>query len=95
MLSSAVSLGVGVFIGGALEASAGRSVRSMEQRMDRLGKAVRQTGARVGRYEKEHRTLGRQLHLTGDATGRLTAKHDKLGRLIDSDTKARARQRDG
>ena len=83
MFSESAGLGVGVVIGGALEASAGRAFRTAEQRVSRLGKAVRQTRLRVGRYEEEHRALGRQMRLTGAATREMTARHDFLGGAID------------
>lgn len=92
MFADFAGLGVNVLVGAALEASTGRSFRSMGQHMDRLGRGVDRHQRNLPRYKRAHETLGRQLRLTGDATGRLTARHEKLGRLID---RTRKRGRDG
>ncbi len=82
-MASNVSLGVGVVIGAALGASAGRTFRSAERRTARLGEAIGQTRLRAGRLERAHETLGRQVRRTGDAAGGLAAGHARLGRAID------------
>lgn len=94
MFSNAASLGVGVVIGGALESSAGRSVRSMGQHMDRLGKSIERGERRIRRFERAKGDLGRRIRLTGDATGKLAAKHDFLGGAIDRTRRKLDRYRD-